>query len=349
MNQFFKNYFSTLFFIVVLYGFYNLNPYFSWFFQWEYSFFFLEWWYISIPKVFLSLVMAYGILLIPFYIVEKSPSKAHLVLHYFYRKLIVKDPGSIQDNEKTAFLAWWVKWFFAPLMVFWLIGHVFSLGNSLYGAFQNISLFSKDFLVFFNTYFFYTAFSLILFIDVLFFTLGYLLEGKIFKNTIKSVEPTMFGWVVALLCYPPFNSSTSTLLWWYSTDFPTFTNTTIHLTLNIFILILMAIYSWASLSLWLKASNLTNRGIITKGPYRWIRHPAYICKNLAWWIWGLPMLLVALWNGDFKFFLLVMIWLTGWSMLYYLRALTEENHLKQDQTYQAYMQKVPYKFIPKVW
>jgi hypothetical protein len=51
---------------------------------------------------------------------------------------------------------------------------------------------SENFLSFFNQYFFLFAFSFILFLDVLFFTLGYLLEGKIFKNEIISIESTFF-------------------------------------------------------------------------------------------------------------------------------------------------------------
>lgn len=47
---------------------------------------------------------------------------------------------------------------------------------------------------------------------------------------------------------------------------------------------LWGIFAWASLSLGFKASNLTNRGIVTKGPYRWVRHPAYAAKLGIWLI-----------------------------------------------------------------
>jgi len=131
--------------------------------------------------------------------------------------------------------------------------------NNLVNSYANIALFSSDFLVFFNEHFFWTAFSLILFIDVLFFTLGYLIEAPVFKNTIKSVEPTIIGWAVVIFCYPPFNNMTSNFVNWYSTDFPSFASPTVHITLNIIILVLMGIYAWASWALGLKASNLTNR------------------------------------------------------------------------------------------
>jgi hypothetical protein len=175
-------------------------------------------------------------------------------------------------------------------MIVWLSQHIFNLINSSYAGLQNISLFSSDFLLFFNAHFFWIAFNTILFIDVFLFTMGYMLEAPFLKNTIKSVEPTIIGWAVTLLCYPPFNSYIGNIVNWYSTDFPQFGNIYIHLFFNFCILILMGIYAWASFALGWKASNLTNRGIVMKGPYKYVRHPAYICKNTAWFLGTLPVI-----------------------------------------------------------
>ncbi len=54
------------------------------------------------------------------------------------------------------------------------------------------------------------------------------------------------------------------------------------------LLVALAVFSWASIALGFKASNLTNRGIVTHGPYAFVRHPAYAAKNLAWWLGALP-------------------------------------------------------------
>ncbi len=54
-------------------------------------------------------------------------------------------------------------------------------------------------------------------------------------------------------------------------------------------LALMAVYAASSVALGLKASNPTHRGIVSRGPYAWVRHPADICKNLAWWIGSTPL------------------------------------------------------------
>src|SRR3989338_7602736 len=88
------------------------------------------------------------------------------------------------------------------------------------------------------------------------------------KNTILSVEPSLLGWIVTLICYPPFNFYANKVITWKSTDFAYFSNPYLFLTINIMILALMGVYSWASISLGFKASNLTHRGIVTKGPYK---------------------------------------------------------------------------------
>lgn len=150
------------------------------------------------------------------------------------------------------------------------------------------------------------------------------------------------------MCYPPFNNNVSNLVGWYSTDFPTFNNAMIHLTLNIWILLLMAIYTWASISLGFKASNLTNRWIVRKGPYKFVRHPAYICKNIAWLIGWLPLVFLSFSQENIST-LAVIIWLISWASIYYMRAMTEEAHLSLDPDYIKYKKQVPYKFIPKVW
>jgi protein-S-isoprenylcysteine O-methyltransferase Ste14 len=40
----------------------------------------------------------------------------------------------------------------------------------------------------------------------------------------------------------------------------------------------------------------------------------------------------------------------AWAGIYYVRAITEERHLKgTDPDYEIYMKKVKYRFIPGVW
>jgi len=104
------------------------------------------------------------------------------------------------------------------------------------------------------------------------------------------------------------------------------------------IILLLLVYLWATLSLGTRCSNLTNRGIVKGGAYRFIRHPAYIAKNTAWWLTILPVMSIP-----------AFLSMLTWSFIYYLRAITEERHLIKDPDYQKYCRKVKYRFIPWVW
>jgi protein-S-isoprenylcysteine O-methyltransferase Ste14 len=340
-----KNYFSTLLFIFFAYIIYSHSSFYTNFINTSIHLDILNF-TLYVPYIFYSIVVLYIIFLIPFYVIYPESSKARIVINYFCK--VVSGDNSYSQREKTALLAWIVKLIFVPLMITWLSQHIFTTINNTQHLLENTDLISSNFLVFFNAHFFWTAFNLILFIDVLFFTLGYLIEIPKLKNTIKSVEPTLIGWAVVLLCYPPFNNYTGNFISWYSTDFPQFWNMYVHIVMNLFLLGLMGIYAWASFSLWLKASNLTNRGIIKKWPYKYIRHPAYICKNTAWLIWWIPMILVAF-NNETLSLTSVLIGLWWWAFIYYMRAMTEENHLSMDPDYIEYKKQVPYKFIPKIW
>ena len=251
--------------------------------------------------------------------------------------------GLVAD-DRLAVLTSLLKAFFAPLMAVTLM-------TFCHGAIANAAaLFAADTQVgesgLLRGRSFWVVLQLVLFVDVLVFTAGYLIELPALDNQIRSVDRTLYGWAAALACYPPFNVVTGTILGSTMSDFPQFDDATIHAVLNALVLALMAFYAWASVALGWKGSNLTHRGIVARGPYALIRHPAYISKNLAWWIGSLPVFQQAF----------AMSWLSGllsilsmfcWSALYLLRALTEEDHLKSvDGDYAAYASRVRYRFVP---
>ena len=347
MQNFIKNYLSTLLFIFVAYFIYSEITFYQNFLIKNYSLKFID---VSINTltIFKAIILSYVVLLIPFYIFHKDKSKARIIIKYLGDK-IINYKQKITKEEKVSILAWAVKLFFAPLMIVWLTWHIFTMLNNIYFSYNDISLLTNDFFLFFNKHFFWLFFTIILFFDVLFFTLWYLIESPKLNNKIRSVDPTLLWWFVVLICYPPFNAYTTEIIWWYSKDFPTFINEYVHIILNMTLLILMWIYSWASISLWLKASNLTNRWIVNKWPYKYIRHPAYICKNTAWWIWWMPLLIWNLYTGQYKHFFIVLFWLAAWTFIYYMRAMTEERHLSMDKDYLEYKKEVKYKFIPKIY
>jgi protein-S-isoprenylcysteine O-methyltransferase Ste14 len=261
--------------------------------------------------------------------------------NWVFLKGLIKE-SQITKEEKISLLFYLVKLYFTPLMLGFLIGNITSVFqfiptiNSYYAS-GNWPGFSNTFL----TVIFPALFYLILLVDTAIFVFGYLFESKNLKNIVKSVEPTALGWLVAMLCYPPLNNITADILGWYSSDFSNFGNENLSLIASFISIILFLIYGWASVALGFKASNLTNRGIVSKGPYKYVRHPAYISKNLSWWIMGIPFII----NVGF----LAVFSLSAWTFIYFLRALTEERHLSQDPDYIAYMNKVKYKFIPGIY
>lgn len=245
---------------------------------------------------------------------QSATNKPYLVLTGIKR---AATSFKLEKEEKTAFLFMLVKLFFLPTML-----------NFCY---ENISFL----IINLNMPFYPLIFTMLFTIDTLVFCFGYAFEFKFLKNVVKSVEPTLFGWAVALICYPPFNQWVGKYIPWGANDYVVFWNVKITIIIRIILILLLLIYVWATIALGTKSSNLTNRGIVRKFPYSMVRHPAYISKNLIWWLTLLPVINVP--------FALGMLF---WTVIYYFRALTEERHLKHDPEYIEYCQKVKYKFIP---
>lgn len=255
--------------------------------------------------------------------------------------------AGLSADDKLVLFSTLLKAFFGPMMVMSMMDFCLAAWrNGLAIAATSAVL---DFGALFNRHGFWFALQLILFVDVFVFTVGYLVELPRFGNQIRSVETTLIGWMAALVCYPPFNQITVSILGSYKSEFPKFEDPTVHLLMNSLGLVLMAIYASASVALGMKGSNLTHRGIVCRGPYAYIRHPAYICKNAAWWIGSMPLVGQAFqtstWLG-----LQALGSVAGWTAIYALRALTEEDHLRRvDGEYAAYAAKVRYRFIPGVY
>jgi protein-S-isoprenylcysteine O-methyltransferase Ste14 len=310
---------------------------------------------LSVQGVFVALLVLYAIVLIPYY---AAYPWLHSKSFTFVRGLWFalrrpRDSGlfpfRLSRLSRQAGLALLLKFFFAPLMINWCLIHIANLTGSLFGLVDALDSGTHGRLLFDN-HVFWAVFQLLLFTDTLLFTIGYIVELPGLDNRIRSVEPTFFGWFICLICYPPFIDMTLRFLEWQSSDFPVFENTFVHLGVNLTLLLAMTVFAWSSVALGFKASNLTNRGIVTHGPYRVVRHPAYAAKNLAWWLGALPTLGAFLVAGQWKGLAYALVALLGWTTIYALRALTEERHLRLlDNGYAEYARAVRWRFIPRVW
>ena len=238
-------------------------------------------------------------------------------------------PKSLKSSAKTAALSYIVKFFFMPIMVNFFFDH----WQHFLTAWRNSGS-GQPFWQFFWDSGYYLVFNLIFIIDTLIFAFAYTFEFRLLKNKIKSVDPFLSGWVIALICYPPFNGTTDHFIPLVR-DNAWLTEGLLLDVSKILILVFFAIYLWATIALGFKASNLTNRGIVSTGPYRFVRHPAYAAKNLAWWFELLPFLTAG-----------TALALIIWNLIYILRAITEERHLSQDTDYLKYKKKVKWRLIP---
>jgi protein-S-isoprenylcysteine O-methyltransferase Ste14 len=174
-------------------------------------------------------------------------------------------------------------------------------------------------------------------VDVHVATVGYVLTLKPLDAHIRTANPYGMAWVAALICYPPFILMSGGPLdyqvngaewdYWFA-DHPALLMIWGGLAVGF-----TAIYSWATLAFGIRFSNLTHRGVITHGPYRFTRHPAYVAKNISWWILSMPFLVTA--GGPVEA-LRNCVLLLAVNGVYYWRAKTEEKHLLADPAYRDY-------------
>lgn len=231
-------------------------------------------------------------------------------------------------------LSWLVKGFFLALMFTYAVRDMRNFINYDFSLFRDLRTFSgffQNFHVFFDF-----TFDFLLFADVGLVVGGYLFSLKLFDTQVRRTEPTVKGWVVALICYQPFWSGASSTYLDYSTDYMwgrwLYKWQAIYVAWGFAILILYALYLWATITFGARFSNLTHRGILTNGPYRFTKHPAYISKNTAYWLTFIPFVVSESIGDSIRRCVL----LAGLNYVYYLRAKTEEVNLSVDPVYVQY-------------
>lgn len=229
------------------------------------------------------------------------------------------------QEQKELLLAWLVKLIFIPLMYSWLIivtEEILRFHWSASPAGIVLGLYTYG-----------------LAIDLLIATGGYLFASRLLGSAILSTDKSWSGWLVCLLCYPPLilvfekiKRQSNNLIWsdWLKPDQVLYWFWAAAVTGT------WLVYWLSTLHFGLRFSNLSWRGLVDTGPYRFVKHPAYLSKNLYWWLYLVPFYGVTsgyeLWRN--------LLGLTFVSLVYYLRAYTEERHLMQFPEYRDYADRI---------
>jgi len=216
--------------------------------------------------------------------------------------MLALEKGDESEGQPNRWLLWTLKVFFIPFYA--------------YGLFYSLTLLSYA----------HGLLALVVavyLVDITFALVGYLFASR---RNFYSVQPLGLGWFVCLICYGPLLrlwpqiASVSANEGMWPRELP-------HAFLAIPMLALLALYFSATIVFGIRFANLGYRGVITAGPYRLMKHPAYFCHAAFAWmttIFFLPMTLTS-----FAAAMLI-------TIIYRLRSTTEERHLREYPEYVAY-------------
>ena len=221
-------------------------------------------------------------------------------------------------------LGWTIKGFFLPIMFTYLGGNVAFVQSQVH-LLQETAADAVRYI---------TRVALVAELTVV--VVGYTLTVRLFDAHIRSANYFLMAWVITLICYYPLNKVVLGKVFAYKPnggwtsvidDYPRMKWIWMAL-----ILITFVTWLWAAAIYGLRWSNLTNRGIITEGPYRFTKHPSYVSKNAFFWLTAAPFLTaLTTWHAITATAAMVVV-----NGIYYGRARMEEKHLSEDPDYVAY-------------
>ncbi len=251
---------------------------------------------------------------------------------HFGAMLLGKEPWEPAE-VKRHWRAWLIKGFFSAFMISILPAGFAAVVEADLGAIAGNPFETGKLL-----------FELLFVVDVQIGTVGYLLTLRPLDAHIRSGNPFLAGWLAALICYPPlvyaFMGQGGMLQYEYNTaganawGYWLAGHTALLWAWAALLVALTAVYAWATIAFGFRFSNLTYRGVLTNGPYRFTRHPAYLSKNLFWWLSAMPFLVT---TGSPIEAVRNTVLLALVSAIYFWRAKTEEAHLlAEDQKYRDY-------------
>jgi hypothetical protein len=295
---------------------------------------FLYWIFPEYQKEFYSQYWGVLIVYFPYYLIIAVP-------YFLFVDAWMTDPrdgylytgmlalGRWQDLDwgilREHFLGWVIKAYFIALMFSYCIGNLEALFAAAAGT---------------TNWAFLTIFVLVLAVifavDVIIAVLGYVLALRVLDTHVRSVNPFVYAWFVNLVVYEPFWAGFRTSFFEYENGFYwaewLASLPALQMIWGSAIVFLYLIYIFSMITIGYRFSNLVHRGIVTNGAFAISKHPAYLSKNVCWWLISVPFVA----NGSWDEALTNSVLLAGLNLIYYLRGKSEEHHLSRDPTYVAY-------------
>lgn len=276
---------------------------------------------------FLKVILPWLLILsIPYFALMDKLDTEEKDIYYKIGYAVIHRKKTLTRFELANFIrSWLVKAFWLSLMQPAMVGKLKWLVN-----------YDWDMMIDNPVEWYWTATVICFFIDLSFASIGYMMNFKMAGTQTKTAEPTLLGWMVAIMCYWPFwgvlfyqfffkyDSGQQWMKFFETGSF-------IWYAWFIAIIGLEFLYAMATVAGGIRFSNLTYRGLWNTGPYRWTKHPAYVFKNLSWWLISMPFMQTG-WQNALRASLLLL----GVNIIYYLRAKTEERHLSHYPEYEAY-------------
>lgn len=180
--------------------------------------------------------------------------------------------------------------------------------------------------------------------DIINAAASYLFESRWLENRSRSIDLTVGGWLVCTMCYAPFNQLTGSMFPFapevisYRAEGLLLADQTGLMLMKLLEVVLLSCHVLCNISLGPSVANITLKKLQTRGVYALVRHPGTTTKLLMWLLGSACYR--AFWQWRY------LAGFLGWALIYVLRALTEERHLKKFPEYRQYMRKVRYRFLP---
>lgn len=244
-----------------------------------------------------------------------------ILILFFWNFYFIGSESNLKRGKIDFFLISVLKVIYIPFLYgacFIVLSQIFNLDINNFSFYNLVDIFFKFGIAF----------------DVCIGLYGYIFISKIFENEIITPNRSLKAWFFCLLCYPPLNIILNNYL--YQRDDYIWSNLAkdnifLYIVCGVVVTLSWVIYWLSTYHFGLKFSNLTWRGLINSGPYRFLKHPAYFSKNIYWWVYTVPFM-----TSSIKNLILNVVTLSIVSFIYFMRARTEEKHLLNYVEYQEY-------------